>query len=211
MRRRNVKNAKARVESHPELVVLNPKDYKGAWHTLFNNDNPIYLEIGMGKGKFLLEHAKTNPNINYIGIEKFDSVIVQAVEKIYPLELKNIKLINVDAEELLEIFEVNEISKIFLNFSDPWPKNRHEKRRLSHKNFLERYQVILDGVLEMKTDNRELFEFSLKSYNQNNWDFLDLSLDLHSREEYIITTEYEDKFTQKGNVIYYVKIQKRVN
>ena len=170
MRRRNVKNAKARVESHPELVVLNPKDYKGAWHTLFNNDNPIYLEIGMGKGKFLLEHAKTNPNINYIGIEKFDSVIVQAVEKIYPLELKNIKLINVDAEELLEIFEVNEISKIFLNFSDPWPKNRHEKRRLSHKNFLERYQVILDGVLEMKTDNRELFEFSLKSYNQNNWD-----------------------------------------
>ena len=211
MRRRNVKNAKARVESHPELVILNPKDYKGKWNTLFNNDNPIYLEIGMGKGKFLLEHAKTNPNINYIGIEKFDSVIVQAVEKIYPLELTNIKLINVDAEELLDIFEKKEISKIFLNFSDPWPKNRHEKRRLSHKNFLERYQEILNGTIEMKTDNRELFEFSLKSYNQNNWDFIDISLDLHSREEKIITTEYEDRFTQKGNVIYFVEIAKRGN
>ena len=208
MRRRNVKNAKQRVENHPELVILNPKDYKGKWSNLFNNNNPIYLEIGMGKGKFLLEHAKTNPNINYIGIEKFDSVIVQAVEKIYPLELKNIKLINVDAEELLDIFEENEISQIFLNFSDPWPKNRHEKRRLSHQNFLERYQVILNGNIQMKTDNRELFEFSLKSFNQNNWNFQDISLDLHSREEYIITTEYEDRFTQKGNVIYYVEINK---
>lgn len=213
MRRRNVKNAKQRVESHPELVILNPKDYKGKWNTLFKNDNPIYLEIGMGKGKFLLEHAKTNPNINYIGLEKFDSVIVQAVEKIYPCNLNNILLLNVDAEELLDIFEENEISKIFLNFSDPWPKNRHEKRRLSHANFLNRYQKILNGDIEMKTDNRELFEFSLISFNENKWKFEELSLDLHHRneDEKIITTEYEDRFTSKGNVIYFVRIKKENN
>jgi tRNA (guanine-N7-)-methyltransferase len=213
MRRRNVKNAKQRVESHPELVILNPKDYKGKWNTLFKNDNPIYLEIGMGKGKFLLEHAKSNPNINYIGLEKFDSVIVQAVEKIYPCNLNNILLLNVDAEELLDIFDENEISKIFLNFSDPWPKNRHEKRRLSHANFLNRYQKILKGDIEMKTDNRELFEFSLISFNENKWKFEELSLDLHHRneDEKIITTEYEDRFTSKGNVIYFVKIKKENN
>ncbi len=210
MRRRNVKNAKERVESHPELVILNPKDYKGQWRTLFNNDNPIYLEIGMGKGKFILEHAKSNPNINYIGLEKFDSVIVQAVEKIAPLNLKNIYLLNVDAEELLDIFNKKEINKIFLNFSDPWPKNRHEKRRLSHANFLNRYCEILDGDIEMKTDNRELFEFSIMSFNQNKWNILELSLDLHHRnpEEHIITTEYEDRFTSKGNVIYFTRINK---
>ena len=210
MRRRNVKNAKQRVESHPELVILNPKDYKGKWNTLFKNDNPIYLEIGMGKGKFLLEHAKSNTNINYIGLEKFDSVIVQAVEKIYPCNLNNILLLNVDAEELLDIFDENEISKIFLNFSDPWPKNRHEKRRLSHANFLNRYQKILKGDIEMKTDNRELFEFSLMSFNENRWKFEELSLDLHHRneDEKIITTEYEDRFTSKGNVIYFVRIKK---
>lgn len=213
MRRRNVKNAKQRVESHPELVILNPKDYKGKWNTLFKNDNPIYLEIGMGKGKFLLEHAKSNPNINYIGLEKFDSVIVQAVEKIYPCNLNNILLLNVDAEELLDIFDEDEISKIFLNFSDPWPKNRHEKRRLSHANFLNRYQKILKGDIEMKTDNRELFEFSLISFNENKWKFEELSLDLHHRneDEKIITTEYEDRFTSKGNVIYFIKIKKENN
>ena len=112
MRRRNVKNAKQRIENHPELVIANPKEYIGKWHEVFNNDNPIYLEIGMGKGKFLREHALKNPNINYIGIEKFDSVIVQAVEKIAPLNLINIKLINVDAEELLEIFPNNLLIKV---------------------------------------------------------------------------------------------------
>lgn len=213
MRRRNVKNAKGRIEEHQELVVLNPKDYKGKWHTLFGNDNPIYLEIGMGKGKFIKEHAQTNPNINYIGLEKFDSVIVQAVEKIYPLELTNIKLINADAEELLEMFDEKELSKIFLNFSDPWPKNRHTKRRLTHAQFLNRYQTILDGSIEMKTDNRGLFEFSLISFNQNNWDFMNLTLDLHNQEEdsqtKIITTEYEDKFLKKGNNIYFIEVKKR--
>lgn len=215
MRRRNVKNAKERIENHQELVILNPKDYKGKWHDLFGNNNPIYLEIGMGKGKFLKEHAMTNSNINYIGLEKFDSVIVQAVEKIYPLQLNNIKLINADAEELLEMFDSKELSKIFLNFSDPWPKNRHAKRRLTHKLFLDRYSKILNGTIEMKTDNRELFEFSLMSFNYDNWQFLNLSLDLHnndenlSEEEKIITTEYEEKFIKNGNNIYFIEVSKK--
>ena len=167
----------------------------------------------MGKGKFLREHALKNPNINYIGIEKFDSVIVQAVEKIAPLNLINIKLINVDAEELLEIFNANEINKIFLNFSDPWPKNRHQKRRLTSEKFLALYEKVLNGTIEMKTDNRGLFEYSLMSFNNNNWRFKELSLDLHAIVEdeepkEIITTEYEDRFVEKGNVIYFVEVSK---
>lgn len=210
MRRRNVKNAPARIASHPELVIFHPEDYKGKWQELFGNDHPIYLEIGMGKGKFLLEHALTHPEINYLGIEKFESVIVQAVEKIAPHNLQNIKLLNVDAEKLEEYFDEKELSKIFLNFSDPWPKNRHVKRRLTYTSFLEKYNHILDGTIEMKTDNRELFEFSLISFNENKWNFLKLSLDLHgsNTEEKIITTEYEDRFTEKGNVIYFIEIKK---
>lgn len=210
MRRRNVKNAAARIANHPELVIFNPEAYKGKWQELFGNDHPIYLEIGMGKGKFLLEHALTHPEINYLGIEKFESVIVQAVDKIVPQHLKNIKLLNVDAEKLEEYFDEKELSKIFLNFSDPWPKNRHIKRRLTYTSFLEKYDRILAGTIEMKTDNRELFEFSLISFNENKWDFLKLSLDLHgsNTNEKIITTEYEDRFTEKGNVIYFIEIKK---
>lgn len=212
MRRRNVKNAEARIANHLELIVLDPEKNKKNWHSVFNNNHPIYLEIGMGKGKFLMEHALKNPDINYIGIEKFDSVIVQAVEKIAPLNLTNIKLINADAEKLDNLFSENELSKIFLNFSDPWPKNRHEKRRLTYKSFLEKYDRVLNGTIEMKTDNRQLFEYSLKSFNNNSWKFEKLSLDLHNDEniekENIITTEYEDKFLSKGNKIYFVEVKK---
>mgnify|MGYP000590429875 CR=1 FL=1 len=202
MRRRNVKNAKQRIENHPELVIANPKEYIGKWHEVFNNDNPIYLEIGMGKGKFLREHALKNPNINYIGIEKFDSVIVQAVEKIAPLNLINIKLINVDAEELLEIFNANEINKIFLNFSDPWPKKRHTKRRLTYKDFLENYKKVLnkDGIIEFKTDNRGLFEYSLVSMQNFGMEFIEVYLDLHKTEVFNVETEYEKKFSPFGPI-----------
>ena len=192
------------------MVIKNPQDYRGKWQELFNNHNPIYLEIGMGKGKFLLEHANHNPNINYIGLEKFDSVIVQAVEKISLSRLSNIKLINEDATKILEFFDQKEIQKIYLNFSDPWPKNRHEKRRLTHKNFLKKYESILNGDLEMKTDNQTFFEYSLISFNQEQWNFLDLSLDLHHRSvvETIISTEYEERFIKKGNQIYFLKTKK---
>jgi tRNA (guanine-N(7)-)-methyltransferase len=210
MRRRNVKYASLRIANHPELVIFEPNDCKGKWQSIFQNNHPIYLEVGMGKGKFLGELALTHPEINYIGIEKFESVIVQAVEKIAPLHLNNIKLIQTDAEKLDEIFSKKELSKLFLNFSDPWPKNRHEKRRLTYQHFLEKYDNILDGTIEMKTDNRELFEYSLKSFNNNGWEFVNISLDLHNieNEEKIITTEYEDRFIEKGNVIYFIEVKK---
>ncbi len=211
MRRRNVKNAGVRIANHPELVVQNPSDYKGKWNELFQNDHPIYLEIGMGKGKFLKDHALANPTINYIGIEKYEGVLVQAVEKTASLQLSNIKLIVGDANNLEDYFDEKELSKIFLNFSDPWPKNRHEKRRLTYASFLKKYDHILNGTIEMKTDNRELFEYSLQSFNNQNWEFLKVSLDLHhpSNEEKIITTEYEDRFTEKGNLIYFIGVKKK--
>lgn len=205
MRRRNAKNAHERVLKAEGLMILNPKDYKGKWNTLFGNNNPIYLEIGMGKGKFIIEHARKNPNINYIGIEKFEGVIIQAADKLKDETLNNLHLVAADATYLTEMFDNKEISKIFLNFSDPWPKSRHDKRRLTYKTFLNMYNQILDGELEFKTDNRNLFEFSLISLNENNWKFLDLTFNLHEREEEIITTEYEDKFSSKGNPIYFVK------
>ena len=205
MRRRNAKNAHERVIARSGLMVLDPALYKGKWSALFGNDNPIYLEIGMGKGKFIIEHARRNPNINYIGIEKFEGVIIQACDKLKENEPTNLHLIAADATNLLNMFEKNEIAKIFLNFSDPWPKSRHAKRRLTYKTYLDMYKVISNGEIEFKTDNRELFEFSIVSLNENNWKFLDLTFDLHKKEEDIITTEYEDKFSAKGNPIYFVR------
>lgn len=205
MRRRNAKNAHERVQARDGLMVLDPSLYKGKWREFFGNDNPIYLEIGMGKGKFIIEHARRNPNINYIGIEKFEGVIIQACDKLKENEPKNLHLVAGDATNLLNWFEKNEITKIFLNFSDPWPKSRHAKRRLTYKTYLDMYKVISNGEIEFKTDNRELFEFSLVSLNENNWKFLDLTFDLHKKEEDIITTEYEDKFSAKGNPIYFVR------
>lgn len=210
MRRRNAKNAHSRV-LNSKVIIQNPLDYKGKWNTLFGNNNPIYLEIGMGKGKFIIEHAKRNPNINYIGIEKFDGVIIQAADKLEKEPLPNLYLVSIDAFLLDAMFEHNEVAKIFLNFSDPWPKSRHDKRRLTHSNYLKLYNIVTNGEIEFKTDNRELFEFSLISLNENGWKFLELSLDLHKSKDDIITTEYEDKFSSLGNPIYYVKTIKESN
>ena len=209
MRRRNVKNVEVRIEAAKKNVIQSGKDYKGKWNELFGNDNPIYLEIGMGKGDFIIEHARTNPNINYIGLEKFASVLIQASDKLNDEHLPNLYLLLVDAEELDEIFDENEISQIYLNFSDPWPKARHAKRRLTSSKFLKNYQTILkdEGIIEFKTDNRELFEYSIVSMNNYGMNFLDLTFDLHHRdpEMYIIKTEYEKKFMAKGNPIYFIK------
>ena len=206
MRRRNVKNAKQRIENHPELVIANPKEYIGKWHEVFNNDNPIYLEIGMGKGKFLREHALKNPNINYIGIEKYSSVLLRAVEKQDELRLSNLRFIRMDAENICDVFAKGEVDRIYLNFSDPWPKDRHAKRRLTSRQFMARYDIILkpDGQVEFKTDNKDLFDFSLEEIKEADWELPVVTFDLHNDSvlnEGNVMTEYETRFSQMGNPI----------
>ena len=208
MRLRNVKNKQEIIENATNLIE-NPKQYCGKWQELFANDNPIYVEIGMGKGDFIIENAKRYPNINFIGIEKFDSVIVRAIEKV-PTDLTNLKLIRMDAKEIDEVFS-NEIERIFLNFSDPWPKKRHHDRRLTSHIFLRKYDSVFknEKTIYQKTDNRDLFEYSLISLSTYGYQIEDISLDLHnSNYEDIITTEYEKKFVAKGNNIYYLVVKK---
>lgn len=207
MRLRNVKGAReGLVES--VYVIDEPKENKGKWREIFGNDNPLHIEIGMGKGKFITELALKNPNINYIGIEKFSSVLIRAVEKMNELELKNLLFIRMDAEEIVDVFEKGEVDKIYLNFSDPWPKDRHAKRRLTSRQFLARYDVILnkDGDINFKTDNRSLFDFSVEEIKEANWEITGLTYDLHNSEmnEGNIMTEYEEKFSAKGNPIHKV-------
>ena len=211
MRLRKVKNALEKIQEYPNIVIQNAVSNKGKWNTIFKNDNPIYLEIGMGKGKFIIENAKRNPNINYIGLEVAESVLVRALEKLIDEPLPNLILLHEDAFELNNIFEDGEIDKIFLTFSDPWPKSRHAKRRLTCSNILNSYRKALkiNGALEFKTDNRKLFEYSILEFIKNGLEFKELSLNLHEDKEDIITTEYEDKFVAKGNVIYFVEVTKQ--
>lgn len=208
MRLRNVKNKQEIMDKATNLIVT-PKDYQNKWHEVFGNTNPIYIEIGMGKGDFIIEHAKRYPHINFIGIEKFDSVIVRAIEKV-PDDLVNLKLIRMDAKEIDEVFN-NEIEKVFLNFSDPWPKKRHHDRRLTSHIFLNKYENIFKDKKEIvqKTDNRDLFEYSIVSLSTYGYQIDDISMDLHnSNYEDIIMTEYEKKFVEKGNNIYYLVAKK---
>ncbi|WP_050635708.1 tRNA (guanosine(46)-N7)-methyltransferase TrmB [Candidatus Stoquefichus sp. SB1] len=206
MRLRNNPKANEILENHKEFVVLNTKDYKGKWHQLFANDHPIFIEIGMGKGDFIIENAKRYPDINFIGIEKFPSVLVGAIKKLdeEPQVLPNLKLMKEDALVLNDVFKENEVSRIYLNFSDPWPKKKHAKRRLTSEVFLPIYQNILneDGELILKTDNRILFEYSLISFQHYGMDFVDVCLDLHHSEGYEdnIQTEYERKFSPFGPI-----------
>lgn len=204
MRLRNVKGSRETIAAS-SFSIDNPQDYKGKWHDLFGNNNPIHIEVGMGKGRFITDLASSNPDINYIGIEKYSSVLVRAIEKRETLEINNLYFIRMDAEELCNIFEENEISKIYLNFSDPWPKDRHAKRRLTSKEFFARYDKVLvkDGVVEFKTDNNMLFDFSLEQIPMANWEIVDFTRDLHHSpmNEGNIMTEYEEKFSSKGNNI----------
>ena len=210
MRLRNVPGADAYLTAHP-LVIKNETRYRGTWKETFQNpENPIHIEIGMGKGQFLLTLAKENPSINYIGIERYSSVLLRALERFDNDEeykdVNNIRFICMDATNLPEVFAVGEIDKIYLNFSDPWPKARHAKRRLTSKQFFERYDKILafDGVVEFKTDNRELFEFSLEEVKEKDWELLVYTFDLHHQEDMMegnVMTEYEEKFSSMGNPI----------
>ena len=199
MRLRNIKGAGEILEKS-KYIILTPENYKGKWNTLFNNDNPIHIEIGMGKGNFIIGMAKNNPNINFIGIEMYDSVIVKAVQKLEEENLENLKLIRMDARLIDEVFD-KEIDLIYLNFSDPWPKKRTAKRRLTHERFLNTYENIFKGAktIHMKTDNVPLFEFSLESLSEFGYKLKNISLDLHNSDfEGNVMTEYEAKFKEKG-------------
>lgn len=205
MRRRNIKNASEKVEAfncliNPEQII----DFKKT----FKNNSPIHLEIGMGKGNFIIEMAKRNPNINFIGIEKFESVILQALKKKEETNLSNLYLICADCANLEKFIEPKTIDKIYLNFSDPWPKARHEKRRLTSNTFLPIYDKLLKQfVLEFKTDNIGLFEYSLMNFNNNGFIIDELHLDLHQEVEDIVETEYEMRF-KETKPIYFVRVIK---
>ena len=191
-------------------MIKNNEEYKGKNNLLFGNNNPIHIEIGMGKGKFITNMALLHPNINFIGIEMFSSVIVRAVEKADKLELPNLKLMLLDAKSNRDIF-ANEIDMIYLNFSDPWPKKRHAKRRLSSNVFLEQYDKIFrnDANIVMKTDNMALFEYSLSSLSEYGYVLNEVNLDLHSiNDKTNVETEYETKFSALGKPIYRVKARK---
>ena len=208
MRLRKVKYASEKIDAS-KYVIKNYKDFTGHFKDLFNNNNPIYIEIGMGKGSFIIKNAIENPNINYIGIEMYDSVILRAVEKTNELELNNLYLIRMDARLIEDVFD-KEIDLIYLNFSDPWPKERHAKRRLTSPRFLARYDNIFrgDNHIIMKTDNLDLFNYSVDSLKEYGYTINEISNDLHKEKDNIITTEYEDKFTSKGMKINYFAASK---
>jgi tRNA (guanine-N(7)-)-methyltransferase len=209
MRLRNIAGANEKI-INSKYIILDYKSLKGNYQSVFSNNNPIHLEIGMGRGKFIIENAKRYPDINFIGIERFDSVIVRALDKLEEEDIPNLKLIRVDATEIGEVFE-KEIETLYLNFSDPWPKIRHTNRRLSSKIFLERYDNIFKDLkrIVMKTDNRHLFEFSVCQFTAYGYRIEELILDLYSEDISLnIPTEYEDKFHNKGQAIYKIEVQK---
>jgi len=205
MRLRNVKGASTIIENCP-FIIKDCKEYKGRYKTIFNNNNPIHIEIGMGKGRFITELALKNPDINYVGIEKYSSVLIRAIEKRRELDISNLVFIRMDAENIEDVFEKGEVDRIYLNFSDPWPKDRHAKRRLTSRQFFARYNDILknDGQVEFKTDNRPLFDFSVEEIPEAGWNIVEITYDLHNSEmcEGNVMTEYEEKFSSMGNPIH---------
>ncbi|HHY72633.1 MAG TPA: tRNA (guanosine(46)-N7)-methyltransferase TrmB [Bacillus bacterium] len=206
MRLRNKPWAYDKIKEHPNALIASPEHFCGKWKTeIFRNGNPIHIEIGMGKGTFINGMARQHSEINFIGVEKYTSVIVSALELTLENNLPNVRLLNIDANTLPAIFEKGELSRIYLNFSDPWPKNRHEKRRLTHESFLAMYERVLvkGGEIHLKTDNQGLFEYSLESFSRYGMIIKNISLDLHHSDmKGNVMTEYEEKFSKKGNRIY---------
>ncbi|MGG6797113.1 UNVERIFIED_CONTAM: tRNA (guanosine(46)-N7)-methyltransferase TrmB [Streptococcus canis] len=208
MRVRKRKGAEEHLANNPHYVILNPEDAKGRWHDVFGNDHPIHIEVGSGKGGFITGMALKNPDINYIGIDIQLSVLSHALDKVLASEAPNVKLLRVDGSSLTNYFEDSEVDMVYLNFSDPWPKTKHEKRRLTYKDFLDTYKRILPehGEIHFKTDNRGLFEYSLASFSQYGMTLKQVWLDLHASDfTGNVMTEYEEKFSSKGQVIYRVE------
>ena len=200
MRLRNVKD-KEEILNNCKYLIKNPEEFKGKWKSLFNNDNPIYIEIGMGKGKFILENALKYPNINYIGIERFDSVMAKAIKKI-PNSIENLKLIRMNALDIDKVFS-KEIDLIYLNFSDPWPKKRWYNRRLTSKIFLDKYDLLFKDTkrIEMKTDNEDLFIYSIETLSSKGYALSDISFDYHKTDTDIIMSEYEMRFSKVKQIL----------
>ena len=208
MRQRNVKN-KEEIITSSKYFVNNPENYIGKWNTYFQNNNLIYIEIGMGKGQFIIENAKRYPNINFIGIEKYDSILALALKKIN-IELPNLVMLRLDAFNIDSIFK-EEIDTIYLNFSDPWPKKRHAKRRLTSPEFLKKYDLIFknNNHIVMKTDNKDLFSYSIKTLNNHGYYINNITFDLEKEKDSLnIMTEYEEKFTKLNNPIYKIDVIK---
>lgn len=207
MRLRNITGSRDVIAASPYVVQeeVQPQ-MPGTWHEIFGNENPIHVEIGMGKGKFIHTMAKEHPEINYVGIEKYSSVLLRAIQKMEQEELPNLRFLRMDAEDIVKVFGAEEVDKIYLNFSDPWPKDRHAKRRLPSREFLARYDVILkkESRLEFKTDNRELFDFAVEELEPAGWKAEVITYDLHADEKLMegnVMTEYEEKFSALGNPI----------
>lgn len=205
MRLKNIPGSREAI-AESRWCMETPADMPGHWQEHFGNGRPIYTEIGMGKGRFLMDNARRYPDINYIGIEKYSSVLLRGMQKLDEEPLPNVVLIRMDAEYITQVFAPGEISRIYLNFSDPWPKERNAKRRLPSKQFLARYEQILadGGTVEFKTDNRPLFDFAVEEAGLSSWEMLICTYDLHADEELMkdnIMTEYEERFSSIGNPI----------
>ena len=205
MRLRNVPGARETIIEN-QFSIQQPEQMKGKWAEVFKNDHPIHIEVGMGKGQFIIEMARRNPEVNYIGIEKYSSVLVRAVEKLEDFEQDNLRLIRMDAENIEEVFDKDEVDRIYLNFSDPWPKDRHAKRRLTSPDFMAVYgQILADhGTVEFKTDNKGLFDYSLEAIPEAGWTITAHTFDLHHDPVMSVgnvMTEYEEKFSSMGNPI----------
>lgn len=206
VRLRNITGSRE-VIAENEYVIHEPIGMENKWAAEFGNEKPVRIEIGMGKGRFIMDLARSNPDVNYVGIEKYSSVLLRALQKMEEDPLPNVKFIRMDAEDIVQVFGKGEVDRIYLNFSDPWPKDRHAKRRLPSRQFLERYDQILkaDGVIEFKTDNKDLFTFAEQEVAESKWKIDAITYDLHNDEKMNqgnIMTEYEEKFSSKGNPIY---------
>lgn len=207
MRLRKKPGAPAKIAQYPQYIANMPEEWVGKWRERFNNNHPIHIEVGTGKGRFIIEMAKLHPEINYIGIELQESVIVAALDKLIEEQLPNIQLLHVNGGSLTQYFAKGEVDQVYLNFSDPWPKKRHEKRRLTYRSFLENYEEVLvpEGEIHFKTDNQGLFEYSLASFSQYGMILEQVWLNLHESDfEGNVMTEYEEKFSNRGHRIYRV-------
>lgn len=215
MRLRHIKGAEEFIEEN-ELVVSHPEEMLGQWQSLFPDRKPLHIEVGMGKGRFIMDMAEAHPDINYIGIERYSSVLLRAVQKLEERQLPNVRFVLMDAAEITSSFAEDEVDQIYLNFSDPWPKDRHAKRRLPSRQFLDKFRQILvpEGHIEFKTDNRQLFDFAMEEIEPGGFELLQVTYDLHKDEAMMvgnIMTEYEEKFSSIGNPIckYIIKSTKK--